>query len=72
MKTEIDLTDIADAYLKRLAKKYDVSESEIVEGLLIGYSLRKLLKLNIKKKKKKLKKFTYAGETFNMPTKDKS
>lgn len=72
MKIEIDLTDVSLAYLKKLAKKHNTTESDVIEGLLIGYSLRRLLKLNSKKKKKKIKEVSYGGETFNLPTKDKS
>lgn len=70
MKTEIDLTDVSYSYLKKLASKYQVNESEIVEGLLIGFALRKLGKKSKILKKKKL--FSFSGETFNLLPKDKS
>jgi hypothetical protein len=44
MKIELDLSDIALAYLNELAKQYETTPSEVVCGLLAGFCLDNLVK----------------------------
>ena len=69
MKIEIDLNEPTLIYLKELAQQHETTESDVVEGLILHYGLRNLIKKKKKKKKeKKLKHFSFGGETFD--TKD--
>jgi hypothetical protein len=67
MKIEIDLNEITLAYLKEIANEHKTTESDVVAGLLLKHGLRKLMKKEKhKKKEKKNKHCSFAGETFNL------
>ena len=44
MKIELDLSDLALAYLKDLAKQYETTPSDVVSGLLAGFCLDNIVK----------------------------
>lgn len=55
MKIELDLSDLALAYLNDLAKEHQTTPSDIVSGLLAGFCLDNIVKdLKASQKPKKL------------------
>ena len=59
MKIELDLSDIALAYLKDLAKEHQTTPSDVVSGLLAGFCLENIvkdLKTSVTSKKRVLPK----------------
>jgi len=64
MKTEIELNDVGLAYLNELANEYKTTPSEIVFGLLLGFSLSSLDKSE-KPPKKRFKRHISFDATRN-------
>lgn len=44
MKIELDLSDLALAYLNELAKEHETTPSDVVSGLLAGFCLESIVK----------------------------
>lgn len=44
MKIEFDLSDIALSYLNELSKEFEITQSEVISGLLVKYCLDNITK----------------------------